>query len=366
MADEDFDKSEAASPHKLQRAREQGQVPKSTEVVTAVVLVTAIAMLHAKGMDGILREFRFDFTVLQRAARAEDGAELVALTGAMLAHFLAVLLPFLITIVLAAIAGNLLQTGPLFAPKALKPDWSRLNPVKGLHQLLSIRTLFQAGRSCIKLVLLALVVCYALKAMLPQFHHLAALSPRRYIETMIADIGDIGFRVGAILVVIAAIDWLFMRRQFATRMRMSKREVKDEHKQREGDPRIRARQREMRKQMSRRSALIGKAGGADVIIANPTHLAVALEYQHGKMESPRVIAKGAGALALAIRRVGRDHGVPIVENRPLARALFRQLEIGHHVPPSLYADVAKIMVWVLAMKRSRHAVPGASTAGVVS
>lgn len=366
MADEDFDKSEAASAYKLERAREQGQVPKSQEVTGTLVMAVAIAMLHARGLNGIMHEFRFDGALLQRVAVAGDGAQIMGLMGTALDHLVWSLMPFLATVALAAIAGNVLQTGPMFAPKALKPDWTRLNPVTGLKQLLSVRTLFQALRSCVKLALLALVVWYALTDLLPQFHHLAALPPRRYVETLLNDFGAIGLRVVIVLTLIAAVDLLFVRRQFATRMRMSKREVKDEHKQREGDPRIRQRQRELRQQMARKVGAIGQAGGADVIIANPTHLAVALEYRHGQMESPRVVAKGAGALALAIRKVGRANAVPVVENRPLARALFRQVEIGQHVPPALYADVARIMVWVLAMRRSRQAAQGLAAGGATS
>lgn len=355
MADEDFDKSEAASAYKLERAREEGQVPKSQEVTGTLVMAVVIATLHARGLEGVLHEFRFDSALVQRAAMARDGAQIMGLLATTLDHLVWSLTPFLLTVMIAAVIGNVLQTGPMFAPKALKPDWTRLNPVTGLKQLLSVRTLFHALRSCVKLTLLALVVWYALTDLLPQFHHLAALPPRRYVETVLDDMGAIGLRVVIILTLIAAVDLLFTRRQFAQRMRMSKREVKDEHKQREGDPRIRQRQRELRQEMARKVGAISKAGGADVIIANPTHLAVALEYRHGQMESPRVVAKGAGALALAIRKVGRSQAVPIVENRPLARALFRQVGIGQHVPPELYADVARIMVWVLAMRRSRQA-----------
>lgn len=366
MADEDLDKSEAASAYKLERAREQGQVPKSQEVTGLVVMAVAVALVHSRGLDGIMQEFRFDAALLQRVAVDGNSATVLRLLGTTLDHLVWSLMPFLITVVIAAIAGNVLQTGVLFAPKALKPDWTRLNPVTGLKQLLSVRTLFQAFRACVKLALLALVVWYALLDLLPQFHRLAVLPPRRYIDTVLNDIGAIGLRVTIVLVLIAAVDILFMRRQFSRRMRMSKREVKDEHKQREGDPRIRQRQRELRLSMARKVGAIGKAADADVIVANPTHLAIALEYRHGQMDSPRVVAKGAGALALAIRKIGRSHAVPIVENRPLARALFRQVEIGQHVPPELYADVARIMVWVLAMRRARMETPPSAVRGAES
>lgn len=363
MADEDFDKSEAASAYKLQRAREQGQVAKSAEVTATFVFVAAVAYLDAIGLNGVLNHFRFDLAVLQRMATVEGGAQLWSLIAVSLEHLGLALLPFLLTVMAAAVVGNLIQVGPIFAPKALKPDWARLNPVAGFKRLLTVRTLFEALRACIKLTLLSLVMYFALIALLPQFHRLASLSPSRYIDTVLADIGAIGLRLSVVLVLVAVVDFVFSRRQFATRMRMSKREVKDEHKQREGDPRIRARQREIRQQMLKRSNALSKAAGADVIIANPTHLAIALEYRHGQMESPRVIAKGAGMLAFAIRRIARKHGIPVVENRPLARALFKQLDIGRHVPPELYADVARIMIWVLAMRRSREAAMHAGMQG---
>jgi flagellar biosynthesis protein FlhB len=154
-----------------------------------------------------------------------------------------------------------------------------------------------------------------------------------------------------LLCMIAAVDFTYSRREFNRKMRMSHRELKDEHKNREGDPRIRARLRELRREALRRSMAVRKTAGADVLLTNPTHVAVALRYIDSEMASPQMVAKGAGPMAAVMRQIAARHRIPVVQSPPLARALFHDLQVDQHVPPTHYADVARILVWVFAMRQ---------------
>jgi flagellar biosynthetic protein FlhB len=352
---QDLDRNEPATPHKLQEARKRGQVAKSADVVSAVVFTAAVTYLYWHGWGSLYEVFRFGQSIFTFAARSNiDVAVAMQIVAYVVKGALAILAPFFATIVLAGILANLMQTGPVFSTYPLKPDLNRINPAKGLKKLFSLRTLFELLRSVLKLALLGFVSYLALKSLIPQFFNLAGLSPFGYVHTLLDNTASLGLKMALMLGFIALLDLLYMRRQFAKQMSMSKRELKEEVKQREGHPRIRSRLRSLRQEMRKRSAAVAKTKNADVLITNPTHMAVALSYKHGEMESPQVVAKGAGMLASAMRTIAARHNIPVVQNRSLARRLFHQVDFGQHVPVSLYADVARIIVWVFAMRRSQQ------------
>lgn len=351
MADQDLDRNEPATPFKLEKARERGQASKSADMVAAIVFAAALVFLASQGWETLHTQFRLDQALLIHAGRVGPGAaSLWPLISRVLQETLWLMMPFLATLMLAAVVANLVQTGPILSAEPLTLDFDRLNPVNGLKRAFSMRTLFDAVRACIKLVLLCTVAFLALQSLLPQFHGLAGLSPVGFVRTLLDDMTSLGFKMALILGLVAILDMAFTRHEFAKKMRMSRRELKDEHKNREGDPRIRARLRELRREAVKRSLALRSTRKADLLITNPTHIAVALRYEHGKMESPQLLAKGAGQLAAAMRKIAATHRIPVVENRRLARHIFRELDVDHHVPPSLYADVARIVVWVYAMR----------------
>jgi len=353
---QDLDRNDAATPYKLEQARQKGQVSKSADVVSALVFAAAVVYFYARGWDVISAQFRFDGTMFQRAASAGTRPEVLwqLVQHGVRATFV-LLIPILATIMLAAVLGNVLQTGPVFTGHPLIPDWQRINPAAGFKRVMSMRTLFDAFRACVKLVVLLLVVFAALKSLLPQFHQLAGRPPLAYTRLLVEDVASLCLKLALALAVIAALDLAFSRREFAKKMRMSKRELKDEVKHREGDPRIRARLRELRREMLKRSLSLRKTGAADVLITNPTHLAVALRYRHGEMEAPLLLAKGAGGMAAAMRQIAARKQIPVVQNRTLARAIYHGMEIEQQVPHHLYADLARLMVWILAMRQKREA-----------
>ena len=363
MAEQDLDRNDAATPYKLQKAREKGQAAKSADVVSAVVFTVAMVYFTWQGWDAARAQFSFDrLLLLQIDHTLPPGEGMWVVLATMVKGAFAWCAPLFVTLMLAAIVSNLMQTGPILSFEPVKADIDRLNPVNGFKKVFSMRTVFDAFRACVKLVLLVGVAYLALRALATQFHGLAGLSPLAYLQTLLHDLSSLGLKMAVVLCLIAAVDWMFTSREFAKKMRMSKREIKDEAKHRDGDPRVRARMRELRREMRKRSQSIRQTKNADVLLTNPTHVAVALKYVHGEMESPQVVAKGAGVLAAAMRVIAARHGIPVVRSPALTRRLFKELDVDHHVPPRMFAEVARIVVWVFAMRERQQAGRQGATA----
>jgi flagellar biosynthetic protein FlhB len=355
---QDLDRSEAATPHKLAEARKRGQVAKSADVVAAVVFTAAVTWLYAEGWDAARGFFALDRSLLAVAGRLDASPGLlVALASRALLGAAAALVPFFATLTIAAIVANIVQTGPVLSTHPVKPDLDRLNAMSGLRRILSGRTLFELVRACLKLAVLALVAYHGLSVLLAQFLQLSGMAASDYVRALLADTASLGLQMAAALCFIALLDAIYTRREFAQKMRMSRRDLRDEHKEREGDPRVRARMRELQREMRKRTASLSRTKDADVVITNPTHLAVALRYRHGETDAPLLVAKGAGALAALMRAIAARHGIPVVQNRRLARELFHRVDVERHVPARLYAEVARIIVWVFAMRQAREARP---------
>lgn len=361
MADQELDRNEAATPFKLEKAREQGQTPRSADFVSTVVFLTAMVYVAGQGLQATQALLKLSRSALVRAGEATDAA-LWPLVTHLAAGAGNALLPLGLALVIAAIVGASCQTGMVFSLQPLQVDFTRLDPAQGLKRILSLRTLFDGARACLKLLVLGGVAILALTALLPQFHAIAALPPAAFLQTLVEDVGSVGMKMGFGLLLISLLDMVFTRGEFARKMRMSHRELKDEYKQREGDPRIRARMRELRREMLKRSTAIRNTRTADVVLTNPTHFAVALRYVHGEMDAPRVVAKGAGQLAAAMREIAARHRVVVVQNPPLARRLFREAPLEEYIPASCHAEVARIIVWVLATRRqAEQRFSGAAT-----
>jgi flagellar biosynthesis protein FlhB len=355
MAEQDSDRSEQATPHRLEEARRKGQVAKSVDLLSCAAVAVLTVVVQASGWDGLGQLLRLSQRTLARAPDLEwSVANLASWCGQLLLAVLVLLGPLLLALVIAALLANLAQTGPVFSTEPVKPDFKRLNPVEGFKRIFSMRTLFEAAKSVVKLLVLAGVAWLAISAALPGLLALPTAAPAAYPRILLALVGGLLGKLALALLLIALADMGFVRWDFAKRMRMSKRDIKDEHKNREGDPRIRSRIRELRKDMLKRSQSMRRVASADVLITNPTHLAVALSYAHGTAAAPKVVAKGAGELAARMRAVAGRKNIPIVQNKPLARTLFSEVEYDGYVPEKLYPQLAKIMVWVYAMREARR------------
>lgn len=358
MVEQDVDRSEQATPFKLQKAREQGQTARSADATACAAFLVAMLYLSWQGVQASIELLQVCRSVLAQAGRAETAAlwPLAVDVGTQAAR---VLLPLFLALPLAAAVACIAQTGMVFSFEPMHADFQRVNPAAGFKRIFSRRTLFEAARASLKLVLLCGASAMALFSLLPQFPALSALPPAAFLHTLVQDVAALGWKIGIALAVIAAADVLFTRREFERRMRMSTRELKDEYKNREGDPRIRGRLRELRRELLKRSQSVRNTRTADVLVTNPTHYAVALRYVHGEMEAPRLVAKGAGQLAAAMRAIAARHRIVVVQNPPLARRLFREAGIDEYLPADFHAEVARIIVWVFAL-RERAAAAGAA------
>lgn len=352
MAEQDLDRNEQASPHKLHEARKRGQVAKSADLASSVALMAGAVLMAFKGpaaLAALQSLFLKQWTGIPNATG--NPGYWVHSTLQLAQDGLVLLAPLLVTLVVSAIIGTWMQTGPLFSPQAMSPDWTRLNPAQGMKRIFSMRTLFDAARSVMKLGILSAVLWWSISDLRAWLPTLSMMPARTLSLELVKLVGSLVLKLAATLLVIGLVDGLYSFREFAKKMRMSRKELKDEHKQREGDPRIRARMRELRKEMLKRVQSLKETRHASVVITNPTHVAVAVRYRHGEQRAPQVLSKGSGFLAALIRQTARRHRIPIVRSPALARMIHQEVALGQEVAPAHYASLAQLLLWV---ERQRH------------
>ena len=257
-----------------------------------------------------------------------------------------------------ALAANIAQVGFLLAPKALKPKFSTLNPKQGIKKVISSRGLVELAKSLLKIAVVGWVTWWTIREEFPNTLGLVHQTP----EQILGFWGDVAFKIflraGVVWVFLAILDYSYQKWKMAKEMRMTKQEVKDEHKQREGDPQVKGRIRSIQREQARRR-MMAAVPEADVVITNPTHYAVALAYRPEEMDAPKVVAKGADHLAQQIQVVAREHDVPVLQNRALARALYDSAEVDQYIPVDVYQAVAEVLALVYRLR-------GGGVAGAVS
>lgn len=344
------ERTEQATAKRRKDFREKGQVAQSKEVATAALLTASLLLwaFYARHFwsdlqqvyDGLLRLLAtFQATPLSVVNLAWE-------IGTVMARLLWPV--FLMTLVVGFFA-SFLQVGPLFSTKVFQPDLSKFDPIKGMSKFISKRSAVELVKSLAKVTLIGFV---AYKTVANEFETALTLSMMDVNQTLIF-LGQVAFLVLAktcgIIIVLAVIDFGFSRYEMEQKMKMTKQEVKEEFKETEGDPQLKARVRSMQQQMARKR-MMAEVPKADVIITNPTHLSVAISYQRDKMDAPRIVAKGADHLAFRIREIARENQVPIIENKPVARALYKQ-EVGEEIPEEMFTAVAEVLAYVYSLKR---------------
>ncbi|MDX9884926.1 flagellar biosynthesis protein FlhB [Thauera sp.] len=347
MAEEsDLEKTEDPSPRRLEQAREEGQVPQSRELSTFLVTVTGAATLLLMGnwmatrVAGLVRGgFAFE-----RAAAFEPALMLDVLQR-MLSGALLTLMPLFFALLVAAVAAPILLGGLVFAPKVLALNFGRMNPIKGIGRMFSVHGLAEMMKAILKSLLVGGIAALVLWF---NIDHLFDLMVEP-LEVGMADFSDtVAFSALMIVLslgLLALIDVPFQLWQYHKKLRMTKEEVKRESKEQEGDPMVKGRIRALQREMARRR-MMTEVPKADVVVTNPTHFSVALKYDGEKMGAPVVVAKGRGELALKIREIAKEHGVPMLEAPPLARALYKHCELEQSIPAGLYTAVAEVMAYV--------------------
>lgn len=352
MAEQEKDRTEPATPFKLEEAKRRGQVAKSLDFISLVMLAALLAALYAWAERLAAAGLRVSAGALERAGHLSfSAADAAAWLGSLSGATLAMVAPFLGVAVLAAIIANLVQTGPVFSAFPLKPDFQRINPATGFKRVFSLKTLVETGKTLFKLAVLSGVAWLALAAVLPQILAVMDVQPGAYFGLLMGEITALIFKLLLVLVLIALADLAYSRWDYARTMRMSRREMKEEVKRREGDPQVRARIRELQREAAKRAKSVKRLPEADVLITNPEHFAVALAYERSRMRAPTVIAKGAGELALELRRRAARLDLPILEDKPLARRLFAEVDIDSPIGEALFEPVARVYAFLYQTRK---------------
>ena len=346
MADE-AEKTEPATPKKKEDARRKGQVAQSRDVSTVVLLVAAtLALASPLGT-------RLASTVHDTARTAWSGLLIVpdsvpdyhAVVVKLGIVFLLALAPFALLFVVVGMAGNLAQIGWMISPEALQPKFEKLNPLSGLKRMVSLDKLYELVKSILRLVVVVAILVWLLAPSLPDvLTHIGAST------LMISALGGellerTIWTILLVFAVFAAADYMWQRYQYEKRLRMTKQEVRDEAKQREGDPQVKSRIRQIQREVAQRR-MFEAIADADVVVMNPTHYAVALQYRPPEQSSPKVLAKGRNHVALRIRARAEELGIPVVVNPPVAQLLYRTAKIDREIPEDLYQAVAEVLAYV--------------------
>lgn len=350
---DDSQKTEEPTAKRLRDARQKGQVSMSREVNTWIILFGAglmVALLLPGMMEDIAITFRGLISRAHEMPTGKNGFGQV-MEQVVFEIGLVMLIPYGLFLVLALFAG-MSQAGLLFAPKSIEPKLEKISPLKGLKRMFGAKGLVEFAKGMLKILLIGVV---GFLLLLPELGRLDTI-PSMHVTQMLDEIHALVLRVFAgtlsVLLVIAVADLFFQRMQHIKQLRMTKQEVKEEFKNTEGDPQIKARLRQIRSERTRQR-MIQAVPEADVVVTNPTHFAVALKYMPEEMEAPTVVAKGQDLIAKRIRELAEEYEIPVVENAPLARALHATVEVDETVPPDHYEAVAKVISYVFNLKGRR-------------
>ncbi|MFZ4480005.1 MAG: flagellar biosynthesis protein FlhB [Rhodoferax sp.] len=352
MAEEsDLEKTEPASPERLEKARDEGQVARSRELVTFIMLVTALAGLWAMGetIGGQFGSAMRNGLQFERAS-AFDSSHMMVHAETAVVHALQAMMPLLVMMLVAALLAPMALGGWLLSTKSLAPNFSKLNPIAGIGRMFSTETLAELVKTIIKSLLVGGVAWWVISdnvssimALMSEPIHAALPHTLRVVA------GTCALIIGSLLLVVA-IDVPYQLWSHAHKLRMSREDLRQEQKENDGDPQVKAQIRRQQQQMAKRR-MMAEVPKADIIVTNPTHFAVALKYRDKEMRAPRVIAKGADLVASRIREMAAEHNIPVLEAPPLARALFRHTQLGHEIPLALYAAVAEVLAWAYQLQR---------------
>jgi flagellar biosynthetic protein FlhB len=354
MSESSSEKTEKPSAKKFKDAREKGQVARSQDVVAAVTLLAVTAVLVRTSANGIGRiQARLTQGLSHFGDKTIEGInanDLTSLIVADLGTMALVVGPLLATAAGVAVIGSLMQTGWVFSAEKLTPDFTRLSPSNGLQRLKPSQSGIDLLKTLAAATVIGVIAYQVGKGILFDSPRLAWMAPAaaategaRHLQTMLN-------RVGFALLVLAGADFGIQKWRHYSGLKMTKQEVRDESRSNDGNPEVKGRVRQIQREMAKRR-MLGNVGNATVIITNPTHYAVAIEYRRSTMSAPVVLAKGKDLLAQRIKQIGREKGVPMVENVPLAQALYREAEVGQSIPADLFGAVAEVLAYLVRIKQ---------------
>lgn len=352
FADND-DKTEEPTAKRKQDARKKGQVPKSTELNSAVVLLAVFICLKNFGLNLYSKMFELMNLTFEVYMVKEDlftNAGIMALATELAVRFFSALLPIFAFAMLVGVIANLMQTGLIFTTESIKPKFSNINPINGLKQTFSLKNTAEFFiKTILKVTVVGFIAYSTIKENYTAIINTLNLNASSIAQYIMGTIIDLGIKISAWLVAVAVIDVVVQIRKHKKELRMTKQEIKEEFKQTEGNPQIKGKIKQKQRQMAV-NRMMQQIPKADVVITNPTHFAVAIKYSPEENDAPLVIAKGQDYIALRIKEIAKENKVEIVENKALARTLYAAVEIGEPIPEELYQAVAEILAYVYSIK----------------
>lgn len=352
------EKTEEPTAKKLEDARKDGKVVKSRELgfaVDLIVLFLVLKIFMSYMYHGFLDVFHFIYTRIPdfvvNNSQEISGQSVGSFLRLIIVESLQLMLPFLVFGFVVCVLINVFQVGWKVTTKPMQPRLDKFSPINGFKRIISKDSLFELLKSIVKLLIIAYVSYTSIKDNANQLFILYEIPLLQAIILCGQIILDTGLKIAIVYLVIGIVDWVYQKHKFHEEMKMTKQEVKDEYKNTEGNPEIKSKQRQKMQEVSRRR-MMQDVPKADVIITNPTHLSVAIKYDANEAKAPIVLAKGEDYLALKIREVAKENQIEIVENKPLARMLYANVDIGQEIPPELYQAVAEVLAMVYNMKNS--------------
>jgi flagellar biosynthetic protein FlhB len=345
------EKTEKATPRRRQDARKKGQVAQSKEISSVLILMTIMGIFYFAGswtfynLSGIFTGIYGNIGTLS----LNNATEADFFLHMVFEYLISILIPIFLPIVVAAVVANIAQVGFEMHGQPLQPKLSKLNPISGMKKIVSLKSMVELVKSMFKIVIVGGVAYVIVEK---EMHYFPSLMQQSVVDILlfIASVTfKIFFFVCLVLIFLAVLDYVYQRWQHEKSLKMTKQEIKDERKQTEGDPKIKARIRSIQLEMAQRR-MMEAIPEADVVITNPTHLALAIKFDAKEMIAPTVLAKGSGFIAERIKEVAREHNVPIIEDKPLAQAMFKLVEIGDFIPIELYRAVAEVLAYVYRLK----------------
>lgn len=346
------EKTEKATPKKRLDSRKKGQVLKSQDVTSAIVLLAIFLYLLFAGAsmrDNVLGFFRETFTHMITIETISISS-VMEIFKDILMEMAIIILPIMGIAVLAAIAANFFQFGLLFTTEPLKMDLKKIDPIKGLKRIFSMRAIIELIKSILKITFLGTVTTVVIMIYIEDVLSLSFKTPGDTLVTIAKLTAIMGIAASLVLAFIAVLDYFYQKFDYEKNLEMSKQDIKDEYKNTEGDPLIKSKIKQRQREMAMRR-MMQEIPDADVVITNPTHFAIVLKYDDETMEAPRVVAKGTDYVAQKIKLIAKENNVIMVENRPLARAMYDQVQIGQKIPDEFFKAVAEVLAYVYRMKR---------------
>ena len=351
--DEDQERTEEATSRRREEAREKGQVARSTELVSVGILVACLIYFYF-GTSGLLKKIMELMTSGFRGAGTTDitEASIHGIISTFIFKGFIILFPLMFTVLIAAILCNVLQVGLMFSSESVQPKISKIDPIKGFERLFSLRSLIELIKNIFKICIVGGVAYLVIKN---EQDNMFTLMEQSVWRTLVY-LGGICFKIvlvtTIVLMILAILDYLYQRWEFEKSLRMTKQEIKDEFKNTEGDPLIKSRIRRLQREAAQKR-MMAAVPKADVIITNPTHLAIAIKYDFDNMQAPMVVAKGADYIAEKIRQIAEENDVLIVENKPLAQVLYKTVQVNDLIPETIYRAVAEILAYVYDQNKVR-------------